>query len=148
MKNVKVKTKLILGFIVPIILSILNVYLGMSSTRSVVKVVEGMYETEEAEVAQLLEQIGADGEKSATLLDTMEELKISSLGQVNTRVNNSNIFSVALIVVSVIITIIIALSINRSFRCAALRSRAEDSTRSRGYRTCKTWKRRVWRVGG
>lgn len=111
MKNTKIKTRLFIGFLVPIILTIINVYIGMSSVRSSVGTVEEMYEEEGAEVQELLEKIGADSEKSEALLSTINDSKTKNLDQLNTVANRSNLISIGMIVLSIIITVMIALSI-------------------------------------
>ncbi len=111
MKNVKMKTRLCIGFLVPVILTILNVYIGMSSMRSSVNIVEEMYKEETVEVEELLEQIGADGEKGSTLLSAINESKTRNMEQLQAVVNRSNLFSIAMIVISIIVTVMIALSL-------------------------------------
>lgn len=111
MKNVKIKTRLIIGFLVPVILTIINVYIGMSSVRSSVSTVEEMYEEESVEVEELLDKIGAEDGQKADLLKTINESKSRNLDQLNTVANRSNLISIAMIVLSIIITVMIALSI-------------------------------------
>ena len=111
MKNVKIKTRLFIGFLVPIILTIINVYIGMSSVRSSVSTVEEMYEEESVEVEELLDKIGADSEKRQTLLDAINESKINNLDRLTSVANRSNLISIGMIVLSIIITVSIALSL-------------------------------------
>lgn len=110
-KNVKIKTRLIIGFLVPVILTIINVYIGMSSVRSSVSTVEEMYEEESVEVEELLDKIGAEEGKKTELLKTINESKSRNLDQLNTVANRSNLISIAMIVLSIIVTVMIALSI-------------------------------------
>ena len=86
-KNVKIKTRLIIGFLVPVILTIINVYIGMSSVRSSVSTVEEMYEEESVEVEELLDKIGAEEGKKTELLKTINESKSRNLDQLNTVAN-------------------------------------------------------------
>ena len=46
MKNMKMKTKMILGFIVPVVLMIINVAVGMLSVRSINNEVNNMITNE------------------------------------------------------------------------------------------------------
>ena len=73
MKDVKIRTRLFIGFLVPVILTIINVYIGMSSVRSSVGIVEEMYQEEEAEVRELISNIGADSQKSEELIKAINE---------------------------------------------------------------------------
>ena len=47
MKDMKIKTKMILGFAIPIILAIINVLVGMSSVRTITNDVLDRQEREE-----------------------------------------------------------------------------------------------------
>ena len=114
MKNVKMKTKLILGFFVPILLTVINSAIGVWSTRHTVSTVEGMYEAEYQTVVEKLAEIGADEEKGDILLDAIASEITNSVTSLKTVATELNAISIALIVISVIITLIIALSIIKS----------------------------------
>jgi methyl-accepting chemotaxis protein len=114
MKNVKMKTKLILGFFVPILLTVINSAIGVWSTRHTVSTVEGMYEAEYQTVVEKLAEIGADEEKGDILLDAIASEITNSVTSLKTVATQLNAISIALIVISVIITLIIALSIIKS----------------------------------
>ena len=63
MKDMKMKTKMIIGFTIPIILAIINVVLGISSVRSITNNIIDMQEDEFVVIKQTMEDIGA-GSKS------------------------------------------------------------------------------------
>ena len=111
MKDVKIRTRLFIGFLVPVILTIINVYIGMSSVRSSVGIVEEMYQEEEAEVRELISNIGADGQKSEELIKAINESKTKNLEYLTTVTNRSNLISIAMIILSIVITVMIALSL-------------------------------------
>lgn len=111
MKNMKMKTKLLLGFFIPIVLTIINSAIGIWSTRNIVSRVEKMYEEEYTMVQEKLVEIGANQEKSDLLLDAMQEQLVASDASIKTLASQLSFVSVGLIVISVIITLVIALSI-------------------------------------
>ena len=55
MKDMKMKTKMIIGFIIPIVLTILNVILGMSSVRNIAKDVNVMQKEELTSVSETMQ---------------------------------------------------------------------------------------------
>ncbi len=111
MKNVKMKTKLILGFFIPIVLTIINSVIGVWSTRHTISNVEVKYEQQYQTVAEKLVEIGANEEKSDMLLDAIAAEITENAMSLKTMANQLNALSVALIVISIIITLAIALSI-------------------------------------
>ena len=111
MKNMKMKTKMILGFAVPIILSLINVMVGMFSVRNIEATV-GVMQTEEFKtITQTMEEIGADEAKAKVLTDTLT----ASMSDDNAMIANtaaiSNVISIVLIAVSILISLIIAFSL-------------------------------------
>ncbi len=111
MKDMKMKTKMIIGFAIPIILSIINVLLGMSSVRRMENItVEGQDE-ELTTIEQILAEIGADEEKGRLFTDALTELKEEQIATMTKSANSSNIFSGILIAVSVLVSLFIAASL-------------------------------------
>ena len=111
MKNVKMKTRLIVGFFIPIVLTVINAVIGVWSTRHTSSVVQSMYADEYATVEETLHEIGADGEKSEILLNAITGEITASVENLNKLANQLNIISIVLIVISIVITLVIALSI-------------------------------------
>ena len=111
MKNVKMKTKLLLGFFIPIVLTVINAGIGIWSTNRIINSVQGMYATEYATIEQTLKDIGANEEKSQQLLGTVADEITNSADTLHKLATQMDIVSVSLIVVSIIITLVIALSI-------------------------------------
>ena len=127
MKNMSVKTKMILGFALPIVLSIINVWLGMSSVRNVTDKVTSMQEEEAVTIQQTMEEIGADEAKAQILIDTIDSTKADNMAAIEKQTTNSNIFSAALIAVSVVVSLFIAYSLIKSIsRSVAQLSKAAD----------------------
>lgn len=120
MKDMKMKTKLIIGFAIPIILTIVNVVFGMMSIQRVNSSVTSMGIEEDQKIEQTLERIGADETKAQQLLEAVDKVKAEGMEAINRSANYSNYFSVGLIVVSVLITLLIAFflikTINRSVK--------------------------------
>lgn len=60
MKDMKMKTKMIIGFCVPVILIIINVILGISSISNISGKVAETQKEESADIQNTLKEIGAD----------------------------------------------------------------------------------------
>ena len=113
MKDMKMKTKMIMGFAIPIILSIINVMVGMSSVRTITSNIMTMQTEEFATITKTMEEIGADEAKAKILTDTLTQTKTDDLANIQRTANISNLASGGLIGVSVLISIIIAVSLIR-----------------------------------
>ncbi len=128
MKDMKMKTKMIIGFMIPIVLTIINVLVGMSSVRRITNSVNTMQEEEFITVQNTMQEIGADEAKSKILLDTITSSKTESMELIQRTADISNIVSFGMIIFSVIISLLIAFSlikiINKSV--AQLSSAARD----------------------
>ncbi len=118
MKNMKMKTKMILGFAIPIILAIINVLVGMSSVRSITSNVIAMQEEEVVTIQKTMEEIGADETKAQMVIDAITAIKTEDLTNIQNSANLSNIASCVLIVVSVLISVIIAASLIKAIKKA------------------------------
>ncbi len=111
MKDMKMKTKMIIGFCVPVILIIINVILGISSISNISSKVAETQKEESADIENTLKEIGADEQKSEMLMETIAQVQQNSRESIESLAFNSNLFSFALVAVSVIITIVIALNL-------------------------------------
>ena len=116
MKNMTIRTKMILGFAVPIILSIINVALGMLAVRNVTNSVADMQTEEFVTIQQTMEEIGADQEKSQILIDTITQVKTKDMANIQKTTNLSNMASAGLILVSVVISLFIAIALIKIIR--------------------------------
>ena len=153
MKNMKIKTKLILGFAIPIILTIINVLVGVVVTKGAVANITAMNQATVQQVddgmdrlvaaisqmreesaqgvnAELMKMDDIDDNERATLMEfinaskdesiaTMEQYGDSlkefvdsgmdnSMAELQDTMNLSNLVSVILLAVSVVITLIIS----------------------------------------
>ncbi|MCM1112690.1 MAG: methyl-accepting chemotaxis protein [Muribaculum sp.] len=111
MKNMKMKTKMIIGFAIPIILTIINVVVGMYSVRRITNAITDMQADEFTTVQDTLQQIGADETKAKVLTDALTAVKTDDMELINKTANISNIVSFGMIVFSVIVTVLIAVSL-------------------------------------
>lgn len=111
MKDLKMKTRMIIGFAIPITLAIINVILGMSSVRRIESTIKEMQTAEFQTITQTMEQIGADEAKAKVLTDTLTASMEDDNELIEKTASVSNIISLALIVVSVIISLAIAFSL-------------------------------------
>ena len=64
MKDMKMRTKMIIGFAIPILLTILNVAVGMVSVSRIDHEVVEMLEEEVVSIKQTMKDIGADEAKA------------------------------------------------------------------------------------
>lgn len=128
MKNVKMKTKLLLGFFIPIVLTVINAVIGIWSTNRIINSVQGMYATEYATIEQTLKDIGANEEKSQQLLGTVADEITNSADTLHKMATQMDIISISLIVISIIITLVIAVSIVKAIMVSVkeLSSAAKD----------------------
>lgn len=111
MKDMKMKTKMIIGFAVPTIFIIVNVLLGISSINNIR---DKMVETQQEEMTNIkktMQEIGADEQKAEILVDAISSLQDTSQENIQRLATNSNLFSFALVAVSVIITLILSTSL-------------------------------------
>lgn len=111
MKNMSMKVKMILGFVIPIVFTIINVVIGMLSVRSISNSVSDMQDDQVVAIQEKMKEIGADETKANMLISTIEEIKATDMESINSRATTSNLISLGLVVLSVIITIIIAVSL-------------------------------------
>lgn len=108
MKNMSIKTKMIIGFILPIVFTIINVIVGMMSVSNISKMVEEMQNEQVVTVENKMVEIGADKSKADILAETLETTSTDDIERINRRAVLSNLFSFGLVVISVIVTVIIA----------------------------------------
>ena len=126
MKNMKMKTKMILGFIVPVVLMIINVAVGMLSVRSINNEVNNMITNEVTFINEKMIEIGANEEKAQIIIDTLNESNEDEIAKINNQANLTNIINLVMVVVSVLLVFGIALSLIKQIaRSVAQLSSAE-----------------------
>lgn len=111
MKNMKMKTKMIIGFAVPIILTIINVLVGLISVRRIQSTIGNMQTDEFTAITAKMQEIGADESKAKVVTDTLRTLLTDGNAQITRTANISNLVSIGMIVASVVVTLIIAYSL-------------------------------------
>ena len=111
MKDMKIKTKMIIGFAIPIILTIINVLVGMSSVRRIEDTIKDMQVEQYSTITKTMQEIGADEAKAKILTDTLTASMAADNELIARTANLSNLASAGLIVISVIITLVIAFSL-------------------------------------
>lgn len=118
MKNMSIKVKMIIGFTIPVILTIVNVVISMLSVGAMETSVSKMQNSQVEAIQQKMIEIGADQSKANMLIDTINEIKTEDMAGITQRANTSNILCFVLVAVSVIITVTIAVmlikTINKS----------------------------------
>ena len=108
MKDMKIKTKMIIGFAIPIILTIINVLIGMISVNRIKDTVEAMQTEQYTTVIKTMDEIGADEQKANIITDALKTSMVDDNALIERTASISNLASFAFIVVSVIITLFIA----------------------------------------
>ncbi len=111
MKDMKIKTKMIIGFAIPIVLTIINVIVGMSSVNRIKTTIGTMQQEEFATITRTMEEIGADEAKAKVLTDTLTASLVDDNELIARTANISNLVSAGMIVISVVISLIIAYSL-------------------------------------
>lgn len=118
MKDMKMKTKMIIGFMIPIVLTIINVMVGMSSVRRITNSVNTMQEEEFVTIQKTMEEIGADEAKAKILIDTITSSKTESMELIQRTADISNIISFGMIIFSVVISLLIAFALIKAINKA------------------------------
>ncbi|MDE6852330.1 MAG: HAMP domain-containing protein [Lachnospiraceae bacterium] len=111
MKDMKIKTKMILAFVILVLLTVVNVVVGMSSVNRVKNEVTEMQQEELENIQGTMDEIGADKTKAELVVNSLEEAKADGVKAINRTANTSNYFSLALVLVSVVITVVLGLSL-------------------------------------
>lgn len=128
MKDMKMRTKMIIGFVVPTIFIIINVLIGMSAIGDISDKVADMQKQEITEIEQTMKDIGADEAKAQLLIDAISESQSSAFNSVKTLANRSNLFSLGMVIISVLITSFLSTSLIKAIRksVSQLSSAAKD----------------------
>ena len=108
MKDMKMRTKMIIGFAIPILLTILNVAVGMVSVSRIDHEVVEMLEEEVVSIKQTMKDIGADEAKAELVLEALDSAKDEGLADIDRAAALSNYASFAFIIISVLISVFIA----------------------------------------
>lgn len=111
MKDMKIKTKMIIAFVILVILTAANALAGMTSVNKIKQSVNTMQEEEVVKVQEKMTEIGADEKKAQAIIDTLQTAKEDDLHSINQTANTSNYASLALVLISIVITIVLGLSL-------------------------------------
>lgn len=111
MKDMKMKTKMIIGFAIPSLFIIINVLLGMSSISNIRDRVDQMQQEQLESIQATMKEIGADEAKAQLVSDAIKDEQTAGMESIQRLANNSNLFSAGLVVVSVLITVFLSTSL-------------------------------------
>lgn len=111
MKDMKMKTKMIIGFAIPSIFIIINVILGMSSIRNISGEVADMQGEQLESIKSTMQEIGANEEKASIVADAIKAEQETGMEHIHKLTTNSNLFSLALVVLSVLATVVLSLNL-------------------------------------
>ena len=109
MNNMKIKTKLIIGFFIPIVLTIVNVLLAVSINNNAVDTLKRLNEEASEKTEQTLEEDpNVSAEERAVIMDLLNDSSSSRMDNLSKTMSLSSGVSIGLLLVSVIITLVIA----------------------------------------
>ncbi len=112
MKNMKMKTKLILGFSVPVFLTILTVLLGVWVQQQCVGTISEMNEQGAADLHQhFIDNGNIDEAAIEELMGIVNSGKDNRIARMKTIMNASSYISVGILVAAVIVTVLIGLTL-------------------------------------
>lgn len=112
MKNLKMRTKLIMGFSIPVILTILTVVMSIYITNQVIDNIADLNEQAVVAISEELRTVsGIDEQEMARLISMIEEGKDDRITRMRDGIQTSDWISIGLLVISVIFTASIALSL-------------------------------------
>lgn len=112
MKNLKMRTKLIMGFSIPVILTILTVVMSIYITNQVIDNIADLNEQAVVAISEELRTVsGIDEQEMARLISMVEEGKDDRITRMRNGIQTSDWISIGLLVISVIFTASIALSL-------------------------------------
>lgn len=112
MKNLKMRTKLIMGFSIPVILTILTVVMSIYITNQVIDNIADLNEQAVVAISEELRTVsGIDEQEMARLISMIEEGKDDRITRMRNGIQTSDWISIGLLVISVIFTASIALSL-------------------------------------
>ena len=107
MKNMKIKTKLILGFAIPVLLTMITVLLSIWITKDCVKTLAQMNEESAVELNEHFHE-NLNDEQSAELMQIVNEGKDHRIERMESLMGIANLISAGLLAVAVILTLIIS----------------------------------------
>lgn len=91
MKDMKMKTKMIIGFVIPTIFIIVNVLLGISSINNIRNKIVETQQEEITDIRKTMEEIGADEQKAEVLVDAISSLQANTRESIQRLATNSNL---------------------------------------------------------
>ena len=115
MKNMKIRTKLILGFSIPVLLTIITVLVGVFITKECVSVIGEMNQTSADEMYDHFVDSGhlSDAEVNE-FMEVINSGKDHRIERMESIMGISNAISLGILLVSVIITLLIGLSLTKA----------------------------------
>ena len=113
MKDMKMKTKMVMGFAILVVLMFINSAIGTVSLRKITSEVHDMTSEEEAHVSEKMEEIGADSAKAKIIIDFLATEKQDELAEIDKASKTSMIGSVVSLIISVLFTLYIAADLIR-----------------------------------
>lgn len=128
MKNLKMKTKIIICFVVPVLFLVLTVVLAISSMARINSSVDGMMDEQITVLEKKLDDIGADERKAEVIVQTMKDARVEEMDGIDSTIDLSEKANLIFVVVAVIIVIFMSLKLIKdiSKSVAQLSNAAKD----------------------
>lgn len=115
MKNMKIRTKLIVGFSIPVLLTIVTVLVGVFITKECVGVIGQMNQTSADELRQhFIESSHLGDAEVEEFMEIVNSGKDHRIERMEYIMGISNAISLGILLISVVITIIIGLSLTKA----------------------------------
>ena len=111
MNNVKIKTKMIIGFAIPVIFLIINVLLATAAINNIRKQIE-VIEVQQLEVIKTsMEKVGADEQKAEIIVNAITEEQADEMAKIESFAKNTELFNIGMLVVAAVFLMIMSTSL-------------------------------------
>ena len=113
MNNMKMKTKMIIAFIIPVILLIVSVLMGIKSINNINGEVHDMTDKVQVALKTKLDEVSNDDAKKEVILKAVSDSREQSIEDMNEIASTSRTINFVFVAVSVVLVILMALSLIR-----------------------------------
>ena len=111
MKNMKMKTKIIICFVIPVLFLAVTVFMAISSMSRIHNSVDSMMDRQTTVLEEKLDEIGADEQKAEIIVQTLKESREAEMESIESTVSLSQTINLVFVVVAVIVVIFMSLKL-------------------------------------
>lgn len=108
MNNVKMKTKMIVGFVLPIIFLIINAVLATASINNIRGQVEVIEEQQLEVIQNTMREIGADQTKADLIIKAVTEEQADEMEKIESFAKNSELFNIGMVAIAIVLIVILS----------------------------------------